>query len=793
MKIAKQIVYKGFQGAFRICLLLLLIHLTGQVNAQSNLRNGRSRYDQSLLADTNMLSTGDYLEGLERVYQTLNKIPTVTSSFTRIPEINNRLKSDDSTINLLKQRLSLNVSTFNLQNLQMFRTLLDEMTDNETIYNEVILSYDKSLDDMKKEIAALRKDTIIRQIFTTKALRDSFSTQLKALRIKRIGSDSLIKSTTATLNELKAHVAENALSVQELLYQTNVQLKSIGPKAFLKEKRYLWEKRSSATDLKYPEFNQMLDSEQQINQYYFNNTRSNRVLLLFFGVLFFIWIFYNFRSLKNKGKMNVLDDLDLKLISPVPILASFVLIFTMAPVFDLHAPALYIELTQFLLLAVLTGLFFKRIPRETLILWAVFILLFVALSLVRLIGISPHTQRWLILFINLISTVFAVFTLKKLKPVVGKYRILLIAGTLYMLFNGLAILANLFGRTTLMQIFYTTGVYALLHTVSLIVLLQLIIEAFLLQIKGSRMRKNYPDHFEWETIAKDFSRIISYVAVFIWIILLTAHLDVYDLLSNAVESFLTTARKIGSFTFTFGGILLFLGIIWIANFLQKYIAYFFGETGDDTIENVNAEHSRLVVTRLVLLIAGFLLAVAASGLPIDKITVVLGALGVGIGLGLQSIVSNFVSGIILIFDRTIRIGDVVELGNRKGKVKEIGIRSSTLLSDDGAEIIIPNGDILSNNIINWTLSNNNIRVSLTVTIAKPFDKEELISMIKEIILANDHVFKRKAPSVIISPVNGKWSTAKIFFWCNLNNTDTPKSAISDAIFEKLAERNIDTL
>lgn len=793
MNRASQIVYKSFQGAYSICLFLLFLHLTLSVSAQSGLRNGRLRSDQSLLADTNMLSTSDYLEGLERVYQTLNKVPTVTSSFSRIPEINNKLSADDSTISILKQRLSLDTNTFNLQNLQMFRTLLDEMTDNEDIYNAVVLSYDERLDDIKKEIAALRKDTIIRQIFTTKALRDSFSIQLKALRIKRVSSDSLIKSTTTILNELRAHIAENALAVQELLYQTNVQLKSVGPKAFLKEKRYLWERRSSATDLRYPEFNQMLDSEQQINQYYFNNTRSNRILLLFFGTIFFIWIFYNFKSIKNRGKMNILDDLDLKLVSPVPILASFVLIFTMAPVFDLHSPALYIELTQFCLLLVLTGLFFKRIPKEALILWSIFVLLFVALSFVRLIGISPQGQRWFILVINLISTAFAVFALRKLKPIVGKYRILLLAGTLYMLFNGMAIFANLFGRITLMQIFYTTGVYALLHTVSLIVLLQLVIEAFLLQIKGSRMRKKYPDHFEWEVIAKDFSKIISYVAIFIWVILLTAHLDVYDLLSNAFVSFLTTARKIGSFTFTFGGILLFLGIIWIANFLQKYIAYFFGETGDDTMENTNSEHSRLVITRLVLLIAGFLLAVAASGLPIDKITVVLGALGVGIGLGLQSIVSNFVSGIILIFDRTIRIGDVVELGNRKGKVKEIGIRSSTLLSDDGAEIIIPNGDILSNNIINWTLSNNNIRVSLTITISKPFDKEELIPIIKELILSNEQVFKRKAPSVIISPVNGKWSTVKIFFWCNLNNTDAPKIAISDAVFEKLAEMNIETL
>ena len=158
--------------------------------------------------------------------------------------------------------------------------------------------------------------------------------------------------------------------------------------------------------------------------------------------------------------------------------------------------------------------------------------------------------------------------------------------------------------------------------------------------------------------------------------------------------FFTSDRQVGNFSFTLGGILLFLGIIWLSNFLQKYIAYFFGDIGDDAAFDDKGQRSRLMVTRLILLIAGFLLAVAASGLAVDRITVILGALGVGVGLGLQSIVNNFVSGVILIFDRPLRIGDTVDIGDKRGRVKEIGIRSSTLLTEDGAEVIIPNGDVL---------------------------------------------------------------------------------------------------
>jgi small-conductance mechanosensitive channel len=176
------------------------------------------------------------------------------------------------------------------------------------------------------------------------------------------------------------------------------------------------------------------------------------------------------------------------------------------------------------------------------------------------------------------------------------------------------------------------------------------------------------------------------------------------------------------------------------------------------------QRSRLLITRLVLLIGGFLLAVAASGLSVDRITVILGALGVGVGLGLQNIVNNFVSGIILIFDRPVRIGDTVEVGDKRGRVKEIGIRSSTLLTDEGAEVIIPNGDVLSNHIVNWTLSNNHVRVALTFTVDKSvqanFDSKALIEVVKK----NPNVLDRRDPEVMVTTTGAKTLEVKVYFW-----------------------------
>jgi len=322
----------------------------------------------------------------------------------------------------------------------------------------------------------------------------------------------------------------------------------------------------------------------------------------------------------------------------------------------------------------------------------------------------------------------------------------------------------------------------------------LVIEAFLLQIQSSRIRKGYPENFEPDAIVKSISRMVIFCSVIIWLVVFATNLNLFNTLSVKITELLSVPRIIGSFSFTLGGLILFLAIIWFANYLQKYIPYFFGDVGDDAAFNNKSPRSRLLITRLVLLIGGFLLAIAASGLPVDRITVILGALGVGIGLGLQSIVNNFVSGIILIFDRTLRIGDTVEIGDRKGRVKEISVRSSTLLTPDGAEVIIPNGDILSHNIVNWTLSNNNIRVEVSFTVDKLVSSEDIRQAITEIIQSYPDVMTQKEPEVFINTITSQSTQLKIYFWCkDVTKTEQARSEVYTSIYKHLEAKGIKIL
>jgi len=777
-------------------ILLISLFFNSMLMAQSARQKALAKQkegDLSYLADSSVLNRSDYLAKLQKVFETMNEVKVATASFYRMAPISGYLTQDEAAIDLIKKRLTQSDRTLNLQNLQMYQTLLDELEKSNVDCLADLQKYDATLNGLKTQILKLRSDTVLVRVFRVDSLKTIFKPQLTELREKKVEMDSLIKSNTKLINSLMARTSANIINVKELIYITDSQLKAVGVKAFGKERRYLWETINQPANRSMG-FRRFLNSEQQISKYYFVYTRSSRLSLILLGAVFFFWVFFNYKSLINRKKLDAVDSFNFMFIRPKPYQISIIFILTLAPVFDLLAPALYIEAVHIVLALSLMALLYKRLPREIFYQWCIFTVLLIAPVVLRLLGMPPRYQRWNLLVFCIASTAFGVLTYLKFRTQTGKYRIMLPVGIIYILFNFVAIFCNIFGRFTLTQIFYTTASSAFLHAISLIILSGMITEAFLLQIKSSRIRKNYPEHFDWEPVVKSIRGLLNIGAFLIWITLFLVNLNIFNELYTSILDVLTEKRTIGTLAFTFGGIVLFLLIIWTANFLQKYIAYFFGDTGDDSLDDNKGERSKLIVTRLVLLIGGFLLAVAASGLPIDKITVVLGALGVGIGLGLQNIVSNFVSGIILIFDKTLRIGDVVELSDKKGRVKEIGIRASTLLTDDGAEIIIPNGSILSNNIINWTLTNNQMRISMEFVLQKPFARDEVEELIKESIAANDNIFVNKEPKIIMSPKTKTSISVKVYFWCkDISVSESTRSSVSEMIYEKLEEKDIEVV
>jgi small-conductance mechanosensitive channel len=130
-------------------------------------------------------------------------------------------------------------------------------------------------------------------------------------------------------------------------------------------------------------------------------------------------------------------------------------------------------------------------------------------------------------------------------------------------------------------------------------------------------------------------------------------------------------------------------------------------------------------------VVGFSLALLALGFEFTKLTIMVSALGVGIGFGLQSVVNNFVSGLILLFERPVRVGDYIELGGNWAEVKNIGLRATTVQTLEQADVILPNADLVTNPVTNWTLSNRRVRVTVPVGVAYGSD----VTLVMETLLA----------------------------------------------------------
>ena len=754
--------------------------------------------DTVLVSDTNKLTRTDYLNALDEVFETQNKVPALVSNYTENhSKTAKQLSGQDSTIRLIRLRLSdAKDRTVNLQNLQMFETLLSVMQENIKDSKESLLKEQTELRELKRELLARRNDSVIHILYNNRDLRNSYFAQLINIRDRWKVTDSLVENFNTTLNNLKAHNTANYLDIDELSYKVKKMLSDASLHAFVKEKKYLWEMVNNKEMMNMTGYEQKLNIEQKIAAFYFSNKSSNRSLLIFISVVFFFWIYFNFRSLKKLNRNDAIQSFGFTFIGPFPFAASLLFLLSLAPLMDLDAPVIYIEILELLTILLLSIYLYKRIRLRLFLLWCGFVLLFFYIPVFRFLGmgLSGYYERRFLLGFNILSICYAIFAFIAGRKISSKKTSIRLSGILFIVLNVLSIISNCMGRVTMAHIFNDTACYSFVQAVVLNVLVRIIQESFLLQIRSSRIRKKYDETFEPESVSNGVFRLAAFLGLVSWLILFTDNLNVLDTITEIVSTFLAHVYTIGSFNFSLGGLALFIVIIWIANFLQKNIAFFFGETGDDISLENKVERSRLLTTRLILLIAGFLLAIAASGLPVDRITIILGALSVGIGLGLQNIVNNFVSGVILIFDRTLHIGDFVQVDSSKGRVKEIGIRTSTMITDQGAEIIIPNGDLISRSVVNWTLSSDHIRMDISFKVQKPFNLEAITNICLQELAANEQVFQDKKPELLITGLDNDSATLKLYFWCkSISRTERTFSEVYTAIYNSLEAQSVKLL
>lgn len=233
------------------------------------------------------------------------------------------------------------------------------------------------------------------------------------------------------------------------------------------------------------------------------------------------------------------------------------------------------------------------------------------------------------------------------------------------------------------------------------------------------------------------------VATVAWTI---AALDIFGLLDPITGALDAARLDMGNVSISalavINGTLVFFFLIWLALVLSRLI-----ESRVDTLSDVNPSARELFkkLARIALVVFAVLLALNASGIDLTAFAVFSGALGVGLGFGLQKVVGNFVSGVILLLDRSIKPGDVIETQGTYGWINHLGARYTSIITRDGTEFLIPNEDMITQPVINWSFSDRKVRRKIPVAVSYESDLRHVLALMEEVAVGIPRVLKEPKP------------------------------------------------
>jgi small-conductance mechanosensitive channel len=199
------------------------------------------------------------------------------------------------------------------------------------------------------------------------------------------------------------------------------------------------------------------------------------------------------------------------------------------------------------------------------------------------------------------------------------------------------------------------------------------------------------------------------------------------------------------------------------------------------------------ILKYAVLTIGFVVILQTAGINLNSITILFGALGVGIGFGLQNITNNFVSGLIILFERPIKVGDRIEVSRVAGDVVDISMRATTIVTNDNISIIVPNSEFISSTVINWSHTDRNVRFNFPIGVSYREDPERVRKLLLEIALGNPGVLKDPKPDVLFTEFGDSALVFNLRVWTSeyINRPGVLKSQLYYVISHRFKEAGIE--
>ena len=478
-----------------------------------------------------------------------------------------------------------------------------------------------------------------------------------------------------------------------------------------------------------------------------------------------------------------------------PLATSFLLALIALPLFYPGATAAVLRIailpTVIPFISLLPGLLPKIFRR-----WAYMLLVMYVLDFLRYL-LPPE---WLLtrVLLLMIATggcvglcVFLRSRAAELSILGSRGRLVLLAVRLALFLFAVSVVSNFVGNMTLAEVLVATPVrityaYALISAGAHLLMT---LTAVALQSRPARWLRSVRTHDE--LIASRCRALIGLVATIFWAGVSLNILGVLGDLWAAGQDFLQLRWKMGAAEISIQDMAAFLAVILSAVIFSRMLRFVLTEEILPRIHLPRGVPGAVdVLARYGILLLGFFIALAAAGVDLSKVTLLVSALGVGIGFGLQNVVNNFVSGLILVFEHPVQVGDFVEVGTTFGEIRKIGFRASVLRTPDGAEVIIPNGELVGARFINWSLSDRLRRISISVGVAYGTDPNRVMDILLGIARKHPAVLTEPAPLAVFDRLGDSALQFTLLCWSSVDNFFLTRSELTIAINNAFKEASI---
>jgi potassium-dependent mechanosensitive channel len=259
-----------------------------------------------------------------------------------------------------------------------------------------------------------------------------------------------------------------------------------------------------------------------------------------------------------------------------------------------------------------------------------------------------------------------------------------------------------------------------------------------------------------QLISERLSKFFKWIVILAWVIY---SLDMFSIWRPFAEKVMGILMYSYQFSDQGNGyclldLLLIVAIIWAGFLASRFVRFVLDA---DVYPRLRLPHgvpyAISTLLHYLILIAVFVAAAVKLGIRMTELTILVSALGVGIGFGLQNIINNFVSGLILLFERPLKVGDSIQVGDAVGVVKQIGIRASVLVTANDSEIIVPNGTLVSERVTNWTLSGSHRIIIIPIQVSRDSDPQKVMDILRHEAERNSDMVKNPRPEVLITSLS----------------------------------------